>query len=304
MRKAILVALLVPLALAAAACGGGGGSSSGTSGGGASQPLRATVTTAEGAPLMADLTVRGGKKLAAGRSSSSGATAVPQIGPKIVQTASLELSVKRGRFGETVDDARTLVAGLGGFVASSSASQGRGGRLVRGTLVLRVPARAYARAMSALANMGHIDARRESGQDVSAEFVDLQARERQLRAVEVQLLALLGKARNVSEALAVQNQLDETQLELEQVRGRLDYLDNQVAYATIALAVHERAPIVTPSQHHGWGVVHVWSVAAHGFVRVLEFVVVAVATAAPVLILIVLGWFGVRVVRRRRVTAQ
>jgi len=301
MRKALIALALVPLVLATAACSGGGGasSSSGSSSGGADAIGAPDVAGAVGVATVATPTK---KALKTGSAEPGRATSpsVPEIGPKIVRTASVELSVRRGRFDRTVDDIRTLVAGVGGFVASSSSSRGTGGRLDEGTLVLRVPARAYARAMSAIAGMGRISARRESGEDVSGAFVDLQARERQLRAVEAQLLTLLGRTHTVSEALAVQNQLDETQLELEQVRGRLGELENQVAYATIALSVHERAPIATPRPGKGgWGIVHAWSVAAHGFVRVAMAVVVAVAVAAPVLVLLALGWLGLRVVRRR-----
>ena len=80
----------------------------------------------------------------------------------------------------------------------------------------------------------------EAGQDVSQEFVDLEARERHLEAVEGQLLNLLDETNTVAEALTVQSQLNQVQLDLEQARGRLQYLEDQVAFATISLDVRER----------------------------------------------------------------
>jgi hypothetical protein len=109
---------------------------------------------------------------------------VPQVGPQVVQTASVRLSVRGGRFGEVVDEARSIAGGFGGFVVSSTASQGTEQRLVRGTLVLRIPARSYAEAMKSLAALGRLESQNESGQDVSQEYVDLRARARQLQAVE------------------------------------------------------------------------------------------------------------------------
>ena len=117
---------------------------------------------------------------------------------------------------------------------------------MRGSLVVRVPGRSYAAAMRALEGLGRVEGREEAGTDVSAEYVDLAARARHLEAVERQLLELLGRADTVQAALAVQSTLNETQLQLEETRGRLRYLDDQTAYATITLSLHERAVASPP----------------------------------------------------------
>jgi hypothetical protein len=236
------------------------------------------------------------KKLA----SPSSGVSVPEIGPKIVQTGSLRLSVRSGRFDDAIDEARSISAGLGGFVVSSSASQGSFQRLVRGTLVVRVPARSYAEAMKSFAALGRVEGRQESGQDVSQEYVDLGARVRQLEAVEAQLLQLLDRAKTVGAALAVQRELSQIQLELEQAKGRLNYLDDQVAFATISLDVHERLIGAKKTGGGGrFGIVDAWSKAADGFLAVIGWTFVVVATAAPLLILIALGLLLARVLRRR-----
>jgi hypothetical protein len=232
-------------------------------------------------------------------SPSQGESAVPEVGPKIVQTASLTLSVRRGRFEDSIDEARTIAAGLGGFVVSSSSSQGGFKRLVRGTLVVRVPSGGYADAMKALSALGRVEGRQEAGQDVSQEYVDLQARTRQLEAVEAQLLQLLERANTVGAALAVQRELSQVQLELEQAKGRLNYLDDQVAFATISLAVHERLLVAKGADGGGFGIVDAWSKAASGFLAVLGWMFVALATAAPVILLLVLGLLLGRTLRRR-----
>jgi uncharacterized protein DUF4349 len=290
MRK--LTIIIVPLALAAAIAGcsgggGGGGASGGTGGGGAAEP------GAEDLALGSVTTRKIGA--AAPRQTDS---SVPQLGPQIVQTASLRLSVRRGRFDDAVDEARSVAAGLGGFVVSSSASQGSHGRLVRGTLVIRIPATKYSDAMKSLAGLGRIEGRQESGQDVSQEYVDLKARARQLQAVESQLLELLDRANTVGAALAVQQQLSQVQLDLEQAKGRLRYLDDQVAFATISLDLHERL-VAGGKSGGGFSVIDAWAKAAHGFLAVIGWTFVVVATAAPLLILLVLGFFVARTLRRR-----
>jgi hypothetical protein len=226
---------------------------------------------------------------------------LPGIGPKVIQTASLRVSLVKGRFDQTLDEARSIAASLGGFVVSSSASQGRAQKLERGTLVVRVPARAYADAMERLSDLGRVEARRESGQDVSQEYVDLEARARHLEAVERQLLELLDRADTVAAALAVQSKLNEVQLDLEQTRGRLRFLDDQVTYATISLALHERVADMGVKDDDGWGIVEAWERAARGFLAVVGWTFVALATAAPVVLLLILVWLLARSAARRKI---
>jgi uncharacterized protein DUF4349 len=292
MRKLVFMILVVLAAVAAAGCSSGGEDDGGAAG--------ATGELESGGAVRSAVagTLAGADK--ALPSSQGDVSGVPQIGPQIVQTSSVRLSVQRGRFDETVDEARSIAAGLAGFVVSSSASQGSAQRLVRGTLVLRIPARNYAEAMKALASLGRVEARRENGQDVSQEYVDLRARTRQLQAVESQLLELLDRANTVGAALAVQQQLSQVQLDLEQARGRLQYLDDQVAFSTISLDLHERVLPIPTSGGDRFGIVDAWSKAAAGFLAVLGWTFVVLATAAPLVLILAVALFLTRVAFRKR----
>ncbi len=225
---------------------------------------------------------------------------LPEVGPKVIQIATLSLSVERGRFDETVDRARTIAAGLGGFVTASSASQGTDQRLVRGSLVVRVPQRSYAQAMARLAELGKVTGREESGQDVSQQYVDLEARERHLEAVERQLLGFLSKTETVADALIVQDRLNQVQLQLEEVRGQLRYLDDQTSFSTITLNVAERGVPVAGGKDGGWGIADAWQTAADGFLKVIGAVFVGLATAGPILAALALAFLGWRWWLRRR----
>jgi Domain of unknown function (DUF4349) len=238
---------------------------------------------------------------------SQGGGSVPAVGPSIVQTASLSLSVERNRFDSTIQRARTIATGAGGFVVSSSASQGKEKRLVRGTLVIRVPERSYAHVMEQLAGLGRVEAQEEAGSDVSQELVDLEARIRHLEAVEARLLSFLDQAETVAAALTVQSQLNQVQLDLEQARGRLAYLEDQVAFATVSLDVRERQVAAEEAgDGGGWGIVDAWRDAGTGFVTVVGWIFVAVATIAPLLLLLgvafvaarLAGWRGLPRLRR------
>ena len=291
MRKLVFIVWVVLAAVAVAGCSSGGEDGGGAAGVTASFEGGAAESAVAGDVTGAD------KALPSSQRNLSG---VPEIGPQIVQTSSVRLSVQRDRFDESVDEARSIAAGLGGFVVSSSASQGSAQRLERGTLVLRIPARSYAEAMKSLAALGRVESRREDGQDVSQEYVDLRARTRQLQAVESQLLELLDRANTVGAALAVQQQLSQVQLDLEQARGRLQYLDDQVAFSTISLDLHERVLPVPKSGGGRFGIVDAWSKAASGFLAVLGWTFVVLATAAPLVLILAVALFLARVALRKR----
>jgi hypothetical protein len=292
MRKFLLVLLVGVLALAAAACSSGD-DEAGDEGAAAAE-----------ASMDAPVSEGGGEEAGGGGDAVAVAqdTSVPSVRPRVIQTASLSLSVPRNEFEEVVDRARLLATSSGGFVVESTASQsGDERRLVRGSLVIRVPERSYARVMEQLSGLGRVEGREESGQDVSQEFVDLEARVRHLEAVEGQLLSLLDETKTVAEALTVQSQLNQVQLDLEQARGRLQYLDDQVAFATISLGVRERQVVATADGGGPWSIVDAWGTAARGFVTVVGWILVAAVTIAPVVILLVLAFLGARFAYRRGV---
>jgi hypothetical protein len=284
MRKVANVVLFLLAAATIVGCSSRNEEAAGTTAGGGGEGA-AVADKARGTSFGAAGHVAGGGAVPQVRSS------VPEVGSQIVKTASLRLSIKRGEFDATIDDVGSIAAGLGGSVVSSSASQGSEQRLVRGTIVVRVPARSYEEAISSLRALGKVEARNENGQDVSQEFVDLQARIRQLQAVESQLLELLDDANTVGAALAVQRQLSEVQLQLEQARGRLQYLDDQVAFATISLAIHERIVAAPKTENGGFGILDAWSKAGHGFLTVIGWTFVVLATAAPLILLLVVAFF-------------
>jgi hypothetical protein len=279
------LALLVPLALALAvsACNSGSESTAGSTGGGGEAAGSAELGAGGG-----------GSKASDGPVSSS---AVPQVGPQIVKTASLSLGIAHGSFDDKAGEAHAIADAYGGFVVESFASQGSDKRIAEGSLVLRIPAESYDAALSRLRGLGKVQHIEESGQDVSGEFVDLNARLRQLRAVEAQLLELLQRADDVPAALAVQNQLSQVQLDLEQARGRLQYLENRVAFATISVSMHELGA-VAPNDG-GFSIVDAWATAGAAFLTVVGWIFIGIAVVAPVLVLLGLGFLAGRALRKR-----
>jgi hypothetical protein len=226
---------------------------------------------------------------------------LPGVQPRVIQNATLSVTVAKGDFEEAIDRARQIAAALGGFVTSSQSSQGPEQRLVRGSIVVRVPGTAYPQAMSQFALLGKVVGRQESGTDVSLQYVDLEARQSHLEAVERQLLGFLNETQTVADALIVQQRLNKVQLQLEEIEGQLRYLDDQTSFATISLEVAERGvPVVAVAKDDGWSLGDAWEAAVNGIEKVAGGLLVLLVTAGPILAVLAAAYFGGRAYLRRR----
>jgi hypothetical protein len=227
---------------------------------------------------------------------------LPAVEPRVIQNASVSITVPKGDFDETIQQARQIARTHGGIVSGETSSQGPDQRLVRGTIVVRVPYDQYDEALQQLEALGKVVGRNSSGTDVSLQYVDLEARAHHLEAVEQQLLGFLNQTKTVADALVVQQRLNEVQLQLEEVRGQLRYLDDQTSFATISLEVAERGVLVTKpkADDDGWGFADAWHAAARGFEAIIGGVMVALVTAGPILAVLLLALLGGRAYLRRR----
>jgi hypothetical protein len=179
--------------------------------------------------------------------SSEGAVSVTEdpaalgdFGRKIVKTADLGLRSEEVR--ESAAQAQQLAASAGGTVLSSQVYGSDDS--VAADLVLSVPSEEFERVLDELRGLGQkVTTDSVSGQDVTEEYVDLQSRERNLRATEESLLRLYDRAGNVEEALSIQRELTTVRGEIELVQGRIKYLDQRSAYSHITLNIQ---PVTSP----------------------------------------------------------
>jgi hypothetical protein len=132
----------------------------------------------------------------------------------------------------------SLAAAYGGFVVSSNLYESDS-RLYA-DISFRVDSTRFNEAMQNLRDIA-VDVRSEStsGQDVTEEYVDLTAQLKNLEASESQLLELMKKAGEVAEILEVQRELTKTTGEIEQTKGRMQYLEESSSLALIQLNLEQ-----------------------------------------------------------------
>ncbi len=220
----------------------------------------------------------------------------PLPGTKVIKNASVHIEVKKGSFQDKFSKAGTIAESLGGFVTNSSVSKVED-KVALGDITIRVPADKYQAALSQLKELGEVTDESSSSQDVSREFVDLEARERHLRTQEAFLLRLIGEATNVSEMIAIQQQLSNVQLQLEQILGQLQYLRDQTSYSTITAHIFE--PDAAPGPEPK-GIGKAWAEAIAAFKTVISGLIVALGWVAPFALLALAGLIGWRIARRPR----
>ena len=155
------------------------------------------------------------------------------------------------------DDQRKIAGiaeALGGFVVTSEFQQTS--NVSSGTtvnVIVRIPSAQFQKATDEIRKTG-IQVIREklSGQDVTEEYVDLEARLRTKKALEAQFLEIMKRASKISDALEVQEKITEVRTEIERLEGRRRLIDNQAALSTINITLQTTAPLVAVTQTGFW----------------------------------------------------
>jgi Domain of unknown function (DUF4349)/Putative zinc-finger len=170
-------------------------------------------------------------------------------GPMIIRTAQLSVITKE------FDKARANLEGIlkrhRGYVGELKAGGSTGsGRSL--TATLRVPADQLDATLTEVKTLGRVESESQSGQDVTSQYVDLQARLSNARNTEQRLTDLLrNRTGKLSDVLEVEQELDRVRGEIEQMEAERKNMSNQVSYATLNATIAEdykaQLQVVPPS---------------------------------------------------------
>jgi hypothetical protein len=164
----------------------------------------------------------------------------------IIRNGELYLLVKDTR--QAVSRVAQIADVHGGYVLSSAVSGE--GKQISADLTITVRADQFDAALGDLQGVAlQVQSQRATGEDVSAEYVDLESQLRNLQATQTRLRTFLDDSATVTEALDVNEQLANIEGQIEQVKGRMNYLEEHAALSTIMIHLSmPQAPAPTPTQ--------------------------------------------------------
>lgn len=252
------------------------------------QPLTADVAKLAGSGAADELAARDAEV-----SGSTSEMALPPggVGPRIIKSTDMTIEVDKGGFDDAFGRADLIVGKYGGFVVSSSTW---GEKSMSGTMLIRVPSKNFALAKDELSRLGEIKSESTSGQEVTDQFVDLNARLRTWQAQANVLMKLMSEANSISETMTVQRELQQVQFQIEQIKGQLRVLRDQTSYATIALEVHEPGVVTRTPGSEKPSLSAAWDQAVEGFLSIVALVIVGLGYLIPLALVAAVAWFVVR----------
>jgi Domain of unknown function (DUF4349) len=216
---------------------------------------------------------------------------------KIIRDGQVALTIEDGSFRSNATQVSRIATSNGGSVLSSSTSGGESG-----SFTLRIPAANFERAMAQLFTLGTLDSSEVHGQDVTAQYVDLKAHMKIYLSRRKVLFGLMNQADTIGETLTVQRELDDVQLKIDQIQGQLNYINKQVAVATIKVDMHEpdAAVAAPPGDVENPSLARAWDHAVQGFLNVLAAVLIGLGYLVPIAVVVGIGYWITRSVKRRR----
>jgi ribosomal protein L29 len=227
------------------------------------------------------------------------------IDRKIIRDADLTIEVNSTT--EAQQKVTAIAEAHGGFVVTSEAKQRENvdpaKRTVDVKLVVRVPSNQFGAALDQIEKLAmNLPQRNVSGQDVTEEFIDLEARIKTQKALELQFLEIMKQANNVADALEVQRQIADVRTEIEKLEGRKRFLESKSSLSTITVNIQSPIPIVVSASGFGHTVREAVSESLELASAIVLFFVRFVIVMIPVFVFLILpvGLLGLYFRRRAR----
>ena len=213
------------------------------------------------------------------------------IDTKIIKTAQLTIEVTD--VPGSIETLKNLASQKGGYLSSTNV-QNNYNNLVSGSVILRVPAAEFENTLTSVEAIGTVKSVTTQGQDVTEEYVDLQAQKTSYQNQLAQYNEIMKKAVNVSDVITVQQQIDQVQTELDRLEGRLKYLDSQIDLSTITINLQEPQPVGGDSGHNFISTINQ---GIAGFLGMIDAIIIVIFTLLP---LIIIGGAGYGIYRWRK----
>jgi hypothetical protein len=156
-------------------------------------------------------------------------------------------------------------------------------------MTIRVPAEKFDEAIAEIRATGsRVIEETVKGQDVTEEFIDIEARLKTQRALEEQFIEIMKRATTVEDALNVQRELAQVRGEIEKIEGRKRFLENQSSLSTIKIQLQTPTSLSANPSGFFYELKEALSTGFNAALKFVLFLVTALIALAPFFIFIVL----------------
>ena len=228
-------------------------------------------------------------------------TAVPaQTDKKIIRTASLTIATQT--FEDSLNALKSACEGQGGWIESSSENVNSHTGLRTAYLTLRVPQDSLDAYLAGADGLGRITNRSESAQDVTASYQDTRTRLDTQIALMERLQALITESGDLSDLLALESQIADTQYQIDSLQSSLNRTDRQVSYSTVDVTLKEEkvAELTDTRVSFGERLASAVTVGVEAFVTFLQDMAVFLVAALPFIAIVAVLALVIRIVKRRK----
>ena len=217
---------------------------------------------------------------------------------QLIRTATISLEVSD--VSKALRDA-TLIADeqLGDVIGLNDTTPSSTDEPHTATMAIRVPEYRFEQTLDAFGRLGKVTTKSVSAQDVSDQLVDAQARLRNLRRTESDMLGIMDRSGNIDQVLNVTQQISSVREQIERLDAQIQSMQYQVSYSTVNITFTTPMVVTTPT---GWALLSVaWknaTSAARDFAVSLVSLALWVAAFSPYALIVVgFGWFLARRLR-------
>ncbi len=220
---------------------------------------------------------------------------------KIIRTASMTIVTQD--FESAMSALTASCEGQGGWIEHSSESTNSRTGLRTAYLTLRVPQELLDTYLSGTEELGRITNRSESAEDVTASYQDTQTRLNTQLALMERLQALITESGDLSDLLALESQIADTQYQIDRLQSSLASTDRQVSYSTVTITLKEEETVQLTDTTVSLGerIVSAIQLGWEAFTGFLGDMVVFLVAALPFIAIVVIGFIiGKIIIRRRR----
>lgn len=228
-------------------------------------------------------------------------------GLKMVYRATLDIETLD--FDQSYDTILQTVRDFGGYVSNQYTS---GGHRISGNyynsryaeLTLRIPAERYTEFLQQGDAFGNVTSISNEGDDITAQYIDVEARLTSLKAQEERLLSMLDRAGTLEELISLEDHLADVRYEIESYTSTFNTYKDLISYSTVTIYLNEVTRTTNTRDTFGARLKEALSDSLQGFVDLLQNIAIFLIVALPYLLIALGIYIAVRTIIRKRRTAR